>query len=114
LFSILNIFTFKILNTVVLVASVAAAGLTIASDDQDMSGLVVNSIPYSTRVKYMRLVCPTSQNPMHPIPNPIQTNQALYDQSGPCPFALFGAIIVNHTADEIVCKGANFRSGDPP
>lgn len=30
-----------------------------------------------------------------------------------CPFAAFGAIIVNHTADEVVCEGANFRTGDP-
>lgn len=77
-------------------ASAAAAGLTVANDDQDMSNLVVNGISYATRVKYMRL-----------------TNEALYNQSGPCPFASFGAIIVNHTADEIVCQGANFRTGDP-
>ncbi|KAI8280786.1 6-methylsalicylic acid decarboxylase atA [Colletotrichum sp. SAR 10_98] len=41
------------------------------------------------------------------------TNEALYRQSGPCPFAAFGSIIVNHTSDEVVCEGANFRTGDP-
>jgi hypothetical protein len=39
-----------------LAVSSATAALVIANDDQDMSGLIVNSIPYSTRVKYMRLV----------------------------------------------------------
>ncbi|CZR54850.1 uncharacterized protein PAC_04734 [Phialocephala subalpina] len=86
----------RTLAAVTFLASTAAASLTIANDDQDMSNLVVNGIPYATRVKYMRL-----------------TNEALYNQSGPCPFASFGAIIVNHTADEIVCQGANFRTGDP-
>lgn len=41
-------------------ASVALAHFIVPNDDQDMSGLVVNSIPYSTRVKYMRLVCLSS------------------------------------------------------
>ncbi|KAJ4294357.1 hypothetical protein N0V90_008047 [Kalmusia sp. IMI 367209] len=79
-----------------LYASTALAHFTVPNDDQDMSGLVVNSIPYSTRVKYMRLA-----------------NEALFEQSGPCPFAAYGTIIVNHTADEVVCRGANFRTGDP-
>ncbi|ORY65027.1 cytidine deaminase-like protein [Pseudomassariella vexata] len=73
-----------------------AAHFTVPNDDQDMSGLTVNSLPWDKRVEYMR-----------------KTNQALYSQSGPCPFAAFGAIIVNHTADEVVCEGANFRTGDP-
>jgi hypothetical protein len=42
---------FNVLATFGLLASTAAVGLTIANDDQDMSGLVVNSIPYSSRVK---------------------------------------------------------------
>jgi hypothetical protein len=41
-------------------ASAALAHFVVSNDDQDMSGLVVNSIPYSTRVKYMRLVCLSS------------------------------------------------------
>ncbi|KAI8152711.1 tRNA-specific adenosine deaminase TAD2 [Colletotrichum sp. SAR 10_70] len=61
-----------------------------------MSGLTVNSVPAAKRVEYMR-----------------KTNEALYRQSGPCPFAAFGSIIVNHTSDEVVCEGANFRTGDP-
>jgi len=44
------------LSTVALLAATAAAHLTVPNDDQDMSGVVVNGIPYSTRVKYMRLV----------------------------------------------------------
>ncbi|KAH8927815.1 cytidine deaminase-like protein [Atractiella rhizophila] len=74
----------------------SSAKFTVANDDQDMTGVIVNGIPYSTRVKYMRLA-----------------NEALYEQSGPCPFAAYGTIIVNHTSDEIVCQGANFRTGDP-
>lgn len=62
LFAILIMFKVKVLATFGLLASTAAAGLTIANEDQDMSGLVVNSIPYSTRIKYMRLVCPSAQN----------------------------------------------------
>lgn len=77
-------------------AVTTACHFTVPNDDQDMSGLVINGIPYSTRVKYMRL-----------------TNEALFEQSGPCPFAAYGTIIVNHTADEVVCRGANFRTGDP-
>ncbi|KAK6084568.1 cytidine deaminase-like protein [Seiridium cupressi] len=61
-----------------------------------MSGLVVNQIPPAKRIEYMR-----------------KANEALYAQSGPCPFAAYGTIIVNHTADEVVCEGANFRTGDP-
>ncbi|TQN68574.1 Guanosine deaminase [Colletotrichum shisoi] len=59
----------------------SSAHFVIPNDDQDMSGLTVNSIPASKRVD--------------------------------CPFAAFGTIIVNHTSDEIVCEGANFRTGDP-
>ncbi|KAL5322823.1 hypothetical protein ACEPPN_010802 [Leptodophora sp. 'Broadleaf-Isolate-01'] len=89
-------FAFKSFSIIGMLASSAAAAFTVPNDDQDMTGLTVNSIPYSTRVKYMRLA-----------------NEALYEQSGPCPFAAYGTIIVNHTADAIVCKGANFRTGDP-
>lgn len=39
-----------------LLALSTTAHFTVPNDDQDMSGLVVNGIPYSTRVKYMRLV----------------------------------------------------------
>ncbi|KAJ6620282.1 cytidine deaminase-like protein [Mycena sp. CBHHK59/15] len=74
----------------------ASGGLTIPNDDQNMSGLTVGGITYSKRVEYMR-----------------KTNAALFAQSGVCPFAAFGAIIVNHTSDEVVCEGANFRTGDP-
>lgn len=41
---------------VALLAATAAAHFVVPNDDQDMSGIVVNRIPYSTRVKYMRLV----------------------------------------------------------
>jgi hypothetical protein len=37
-------------------AASAAAQFVIPNDDQNMSGVVVNGIPYNTRVKYMRLV----------------------------------------------------------
>jgi hypothetical protein len=39
-------------------AATAAAHFVVPNDDQNMSGIVVNGIPYSTRVKYMRLVHP--------------------------------------------------------
>ncbi|OAL05333.1 cytidine deaminase-like protein [Phaeosphaeriaceae sp. SRC1lsM3a] len=78
-------------------ATTAAAHFVVPNDDQNMTGVIVNGIPYSTRVKYMRL----------------KANEALYEQSGPCPFAAYGSIIVNHTSDQIVCRGANFRTGDP-
>ncbi|KAF9874789.1 hypothetical protein CkaCkLH20_07926 [Colletotrichum karsti] len=74
----------------------SSAHFVIPNDDQNMSGLTVNSIPAEKRVEYMR-----------------KANEALYRQSGPCPFAAFGTIIVNHTSDEVVCEGANFRTGDP-
>ncbi|OTB01568.1 hypothetical protein M426DRAFT_323330 [Hypoxylon sp. CI-4A] len=60
----------------------------------------MDSIPYSTRAYWMR-----------------QANTAL---GSPCPFAAFGTVIVNHTANdagpgELVCAGANNRSstGNP-
>lgn len=49
-------FLLKTLSIFGLLASSAAAAFTVPNDDQDMTGLTVNSIPYSTRVKYMRLV----------------------------------------------------------
>ncbi|KAL0768832.1 hypothetical protein CaCOL14_008140 [Colletotrichum acutatum] len=73
-----------------------SAHFIVPNDDQDMSGLTVNSIPATKRVEYMQ-----------------KANEALFRQSGPCPFAAFGTIIVNHTSDEVVCEGANFRTGDP-
>jgi len=76
--------------------TLAQAHLTIPNSGQNMTGVTVNSISPSKRLEYMR-----------------KTNEALYRQSGPCPFAAFGAIIVNHTSDEVVCEGANFRTGDP-
>ncbi|OHX00417.1 cytidine and deoxycytidylate deaminase zinc-binding region [Colletotrichum incanum] len=75
------------------------AHFVIPNDDQDMSGLTINSIPATKRVQYMRKFS--------------RANEALFRQSGPCPFAAFGTIIVNHTSDEVVCEGANFRTGDP-
>lgn len=63
------------------------------------STLSINGIPYSTRAYWMR-----------------QANLAL---NAPCPFAAFGAVIVNHTANsglgELVCTGANSNSatGNP-
>jgi hypothetical protein len=42
-----------------------------------------------------------------------KTNEALYAQSGPCPFAAFTAKTVNHSPASIVCEGANFRTDDP-
>jgi hypothetical protein len=96
-------------------AARVAAHFVVPNDDQNMSGVVVNGIPYSTRVKYMRLVLlPTPSNHLRQISsNNLKANEALFEQSGPCPFAAYGTIIVNHTSDEIVCKGANFRTGDP-
>lgn len=107
-------FISKTLSAFWLLASSATAAFIVPNDDQDMTGLTVNSIPYATRVKYMRLVSRFRplQN-LNQILNIPQANEALYEQSGPCPFAAYGTIIVNHTADEIVCKGANFRTGDP-
>jgi len=66
-----------------------------------MSGttLAINGIPPATREYWMR-----------------QANLALH---APCPFAAFGAVIVNHTADtgagELICTGANSISttGNP-
>jgi len=65
-------------------------------------GLTINSIPYSTRVYWMR-----------------RANEALSELASPCPFAAFGTVIVNHTSptalgDEI-CIGANSNSllGNP-
>jgi hypothetical protein len=66
------------------------------------TGLAINSIPYSTRVHWMR-----------------EANNALFALSGPCPFAAFGSVIVNHTGTtslgELVCIGANSNSesGNP-
>ncbi|OHE97326.1 cytidine and deoxycytidylate deaminase zinc-binding region [Colletotrichum orchidophilum] len=73
-----------------------SAHFVIPNDDQDMIGLAVNSIPAARRVECVQ-----------------KTNVALFQQSGPCPFAAFGTIIVNHTSDEVVCEGANFGNGDP-
>lgn len=54
----------------------------VANDDYDSSGLKLNGITADVREKYMRLV-----------------NEKLYEQAGSvCPFASFGAMIVNHTA----------------
>lgn len=55
------------------------------------TGLTLNSIPYSTRVHWMRFANGPALN-------------------SPCPFAPFGAIVVNHTAPglgELVCIGQN-------
>lgn len=63
------------------------------------STLTINSIPYATRVHWMR-----------------QANLAL---PSACPFAAFGTVIVNHTdpsgPGELVCTGANSgsTSGNP-
>ncbi|KXH25280.1 cytidine and deoxycytidylate deaminase zinc-binding region [Colletotrichum salicis] len=92
-----------------------SAHFIVPNDDQDMSGLTVNSIPAAKRVEYMQKVWQTrfwfkvvlQKLTFH------QANGALFRQSGPCPFAAFGTIIVNHTSDEVVCEGANFRTGDP-
>lgn len=57
--------------------------------------LSINGVPFSTRAHWMR-----------------QANLAL---NAPCPFAAFGAVIVNHTASTglgtVVCTGANANSG---
>jgi hypothetical protein len=42
-------------STIFLVATVVAH-FVVPNDDQNMTGVVVNGIPYSIRVKYMRLV----------------------------------------------------------
>jgi hypothetical protein len=66
------------------------------------TGLSINSISYSTRIHWMR-----------------EANNALFELSGPCPFAAFGTVIVNHTAGtglgELVCIGANSNrpTGNP-
>lgn len=63
---------------------------------------MINSIPYSTREYWMQ-----------------QANEALIALSGPCPFAAFASVIVNHTGQaglgELVCIGANRNSktGNP-
>jgi hypothetical protein len=48
---------------IALLASAVAAHFVVPNDDQDMSGVVVNGIPYSIRVKYMRLVSPFTSPP---------------------------------------------------
>jgi hypothetical protein len=97
-----------------LLAATTAAHFVVPNDDQDMSGVVVNGIPSSTRIKYMRLVClSTTSSSQSPYVNCCQANEALFEQSGICPFAAYGTIVVNHTSDSIVCRGANFRTGDP-
>jgi hypothetical protein len=42
--------------SIILLAASATAHFVVPNDDQNMTGVVVNGIPYSTRVKYMRLV----------------------------------------------------------
>lgn len=60
----------------------AVSAEIVANDDYDSSGLKLNGITADVREKYMRLV-----------------NEKLYEQAGSvCPFASFGAMIVNHTA----------------
>ena len=65
------------------------------------TGLFINSVPFSTREYWMR-----------------QANLALYQLSGPCPFAAFGSVVVNHTGQtgvgKVVCIGANNRTGGNP
>jgi hypothetical protein len=43
-------------TTIAFLVATVAAHFVVPNDDQNMSGVVVNGIPYSTRVKYMRLV----------------------------------------------------------
>ena len=50
------------LSNLLLVVAPALAAFVVQNDDQNMSGLVVNSIPYATRVKYMRLVSAISDH----------------------------------------------------
>jgi hypothetical protein len=45
---------FRKLTYLALPAATATAHLIVPNDDQNMTGVVVNGIPYSTRVKYMR------------------------------------------------------------
>ncbi|KAF2034560.1 hypothetical protein EK21DRAFT_56128 [Setomelanomma holmii] len=71
------------------------AHLVVPNDDQNMTGVVVNGIS------------------PHILADHNQANEALFEQSGPCPFVAYGTIIVSHTTDEVVCRGANFRTGDP-
>ncbi|KIW06236.1 uncharacterized protein PV09_02710 [Verruconis gallopava] len=63
------------------------------------SGLTINSVPYSTRVHWMR-----------------RANEALSELASPCPFAAFGSVIVNHTdtsgLGEEICIGANANSAE--
>ncbi|KJZ78267.1 hypothetical protein HIM_02305 [Hirsutella minnesotensis 3608] len=64
--------------------------------------MTIGGIPFSTRAHWMRLA-----------------NRVLYQELGtPCPFAAFGTVIVNHTADglgQLVCAGVNkvHQQGDP-
>jgi len=101
---------------VIVVTAVLCISLIVAHDlqyDSDFTapfldtalngtGLSINSIPYSTRKHWMR-----------------EANNALFALSGPCPFAAFGSVIVNHTGTtslgELVCMGANSNSvsGNP-
>jgi hypothetical protein len=53
------------LTSFTLLAATAAAHFIVPNDDQDMSGVVVNGISSSTRVKYMRLVCLPSRQALH-------------------------------------------------
>lgn len=73
----------SLVSILVPLSLLAAVGADIvANDDYNSSGLKLNGITADVREKYMRLV-----------------NEKLYEQAGSvCPFASFGAMIVNHTA----------------
>lgn len=70
----------SVLTSILFVGQVRAD--IVENDDYNSSGLKLNGITADVREKYMRLV-----------------NEKLYDQAGSvCPFASFGAMIVNHTS----------------
>jgi hypothetical protein len=46
----------RTLASTIFLAATVVAHFVVPNDDQNMTGVVVNGIPYSTRVKYMRLV----------------------------------------------------------
>ncbi|KAI3543737.1 cytidine and deoxycytidylate deaminase zinc-binding region [Colletotrichum filicis] len=92
--------------------SFGSAHFIVPNDDQDMSGLTVNSIPAAKRVEYMQKVEPRTRRSSGKADRKCLFSMSV-SSTVSCPFAAFGTIIVNHTSDEVVCEGANFRTGDP-
>lgn len=101
IFSLIDITMAKLTSVAVLAASILGLGIAHPHiEDRPTKQLPLEDpVPLSTRAHWMR-----------------QANLAL---NAPCPFAAFGAVIVNHTATTglgtLICSGANANSatGNP-